>query len=164
MLGQAIFLLGRFLDYLIRTGTLTVVDASGKAPAFKGEDGPGVTVRLHEKSLEKRLFLTPSMAAGEAYMNGTLTVEDASIYDLLELFGMNLESAPVYPLHRAVLWGQRLLRPLRQFNPVGRARAHTAHHYDLTRELFEMFLDSDCQYSCAYFTGPDDDLETAQRK
>ena len=125
MLGQAIFLLGRFLDYLIRTGTLTVVDASGKAPAFKGEDGPGVTVRLHEKSLEKRLFLTPSMAAGEAYMNGTLTVEDASIYDLLELFGMNLESAPVYPLHRGRALGTAAAPAPAAVQPGGPARAPT---------------------------------------
>jgi cyclopropane-fatty-acyl-phospholipid synthase len=37
-----------------------------------------------------------------------------------------------------------------------------AHHYDLSRELYQLFLDSDMQYSCAYFAHEDDTLEQAQ--
>ena len=44
----------------------------------------------------------------------------------------------------------------------GRARRNVAHHYDLRDELYELFLDGDRQYSCAYFTDPSNSLEQAQ--
>ena len=53
---------------------------------------------------------------------------------------------------------------LRTHNPVGAARRKVSHHYDLKPELFDLFLDSDRQYSCAYFASDNDDIETAQRR
>src|SRR5437763_3683788 len=58
--------------------------------------------------------------------------------------------------------GARLIRRFLQYNPVPRARRNVAHHYDLSDQLYEMCLDSDRQYSCAYFRALEDDLETAQ--
>jgi cyclopropane-fatty-acyl-phospholipid synthase len=55
-----------------------------------------------------------------------------------------------------------MLRTFNQHNPIGKAQQNVAHHYDLSRELYELFLDKDMQYSCAYFLSPDDSLETAQ--
>ena len=68
-----------------------------------------------------------------------------------------------YPLQAVVQPVSRMLRSLRQYNPIGRARENVAHHYDLSREMFELFLDEDLQYSCAYFANENDTLETAQR-
>jgi cyclopropane-fatty-acyl-phospholipid synthase len=47
-------------------------------------------------------------------------------------------------------------------NNLKRARKNVAHHYDLKDELYELFLDSDKQYSCAYFADPGNSLEQAQ--
>ncbi len=55
-----------------------------------------------------------------------------------------------------------VLRRLHQYNPAPRAQRNVAHHYDLSDQLYELFLDRDRQYSCAYFLSPDDDIETAQ--
>jgi hypothetical protein len=44
----------------------------------------------------------------------------------------------------------------------GRARRNVAHHYDLDSRLYSLFLDSDRQYSCAYFENPQDSLDDAQ--
>jgi cyclopropane-fatty-acyl-phospholipid synthase len=52
-------------------------------------------------------------------------------------------------------------RRMFQFNPVIRARRNARHHYDIDLNIYDLFLDSDKQYSCAYFT-PGADLETAQ--
>ncbi len=57
---------------------------------------------------------------------------------------------------------QRALRAISQFNPAHRARANVAHHYDLSGALYDLFLDADRQYSCAYFRTPEDTLEQAQ--
>jgi cyclopropane-fatty-acyl-phospholipid synthase len=63
---------------------------------------------------------------------------------------------------RLLIATRRALRRIRQFNPVKRSRANVAHHYNLSRELYRLFLDTDQQYSCAYFTGAGDSLEEAQ--
>ena len=42
------------------------------------------------------------------------------------------------------------------------SRRNVAHHYDLSGELYGLFLDQDLQYSCAYFERPDMTLEEAQ--
>ena len=57
---------------------------------------------------------------------------------------------------------RQLTRRVHQYNPVPRSRRNVAHHYDLSDQLYELFLDRDRQYSCAYFLHPDDDIDTAQ--
>ena len=157
------FLLGRFLRHLMRSGTLRIVDASGRLHTFQGvEDGPTVTVGLHERRLERWMVFNPSLHAGEGYMDGTLTVENGSIYDLLDIFARNLGRASPHPAARAAFWGRRLARLAHQLNPVAAARANAAYHYDLSGALYDLFLDADRQYSCAYFADAGDDLERAQ--
>ena len=79
---------------MIRIGRLTVIDANGQRHVFGSEAEPAVTVRLHDPKLHWKLALNPGLHAGEAWMNGTLTVEDgASLYDFLDLFGRNLGPA-----------------------------------------------------------------------
>src|SRR5581483_7317049 len=54
------------------------------------------------------------------------------------------------------------LRPLHQRNSARRAKRNVAHHYDLDGRLYDLFLDSDRQYSCAYFEHPGQRLDEAQ--
>src|SRR4030095_14262504 len=83
--GKLTMLASHFFRHLIRVGTLTVVDAYGRIHRFAGAPGPSATGRLHAPALHRRLPLNPYLAAGEAYMDGTLTVEDGTIYDALDL-------------------------------------------------------------------------------
>ncbi len=157
-------LAARFLERFVAVGRLTVVDASGKVHVFAGRDGPAVTIRLHDRSLHWRLFLRPELYTGEAYMHGTLTIDDGDLYGFLEFVGRNMQAAGGRSFDRVVSRADRLFRYLQQFNPMPRARRNAAHHYDLTGRFFELFLDGDRQYSCAYFKTPHDDLETAQEQ
>jgi cyclopropane-fatty-acyl-phospholipid synthase len=62
-----------------------------------------------------------------------------------------------------VQWLVRYLsRRLAQFDPRNRARRNVAHHYDLDKQIYALFLDADRQYSCAYFEHPDQSLDDAQ--
>ena len=155
-------LLGYLLRHLVRRGTLVVIDHRGAVHRFSGEPGPTMTMRLHDPTLERRLFFRPRLALGEGFMDGTLTIEDASIYDFLHFMVWNINAAPKGPL--TLLYGGfgKGLRALRQYNPLPRARRNVAHHYDLSDTLYELFLDADRQYSCAYFTDPDQTIEQAQ--
>lgn len=160
-----IMLLASFLRSLIHTGCLTVVDATGHRHIFKGAlDGPEVKIRLHTRDLHWKLYINPMLYTGEAYMDGRLTVENAGLYDFLELTSKNIGwRQPNYWLQKQFITPLReAVRRLRQHNPSHRARANVAHHYDLTGALYDLFLDADRQYSCAYFQSPEDDLEMAQ--
>ena len=150
---------------LITVGRLGLIDANGRRHNF-GEAGaePSVTIRLHDPSLHWKLAMMPQIAVGEAYMDGTLTIEDGTIVDFFEVAGRNLKNLERDDaLGRARAWVRRnVTRPIQQHNPVARARRNAAHHYDLSDDLFDLFLDEDRQYSCAYFATPDSTLDRAQ--
>lgn len=156
-------LLARFLRPVIRLGRLTVIDATGLAHSFGPGGPPTVTIRLHDPALHWKLFFRPELYAGEAYTDGNLTIEDASLYDFLELMGRNFAAAEGDPLSRTAHRIDRLFRRLQQANPVAQARRNVAHHYDLSGEFYDLFLDEDRQYSCAYFPRADASLDEAQR-
>jgi len=155
-------LLARLLSRIIRIGRLELVDASGQHHVFGGLPGPSVTVRLHDKALHWKLIVNPRLNVPEAYMDGTLTIEDGDIYALLELLGRNDELMWEAGSWRTINHLGLFTRRLHQYNPIRRSRRNVAHHYDLSDELYDLFLDRDRQYSCAYFLGADDDIDTAQ--
>jgi cyclopropane-fatty-acyl-phospholipid synthase len=157
------FLLRSLLRRVIRKGTLTLVTPDGRSSDF-GHGDPSVTIRITDRATVRRLFLNPDLALGEAYMDGTLVVEGGSIYDLLDLCFANLGWGTGHWVERARALGRRLGRRLAQHNPVAISRANVAHHYDLSDMLYELFLDADRQYSCAYYMSPDDSLERAQEQ
>ena len=147
------------LKSVIRIGSLRLIDGAGRIHNY-GDGSPlHCTVRLHARRLDYTLALNPELSIGEAYMSGLLTVEEGTLYDVLEIAARNFRNFEKMPWI-AVL--SRMMRRLKQYNPIDRARRNVAHHYDLSSQLYDMFLDGDRQYSCAYFTDPDDSLETAQ--
>jgi cyclopropane-fatty-acyl-phospholipid synthase len=156
-------LLWSMLARFIRIGRLGVIDAAGRRHLFEGSAGPSATVRLHDPALHWKFLVNPRLFVPEAWVAGTLTVEPgSSLYDFMDVLVTNETSQA----GRLPLWlGQdadRLVRRLYQYNPVPRARRNVAHHYDLSDQLYELFLDRDRQYSCAYFHSPSEDLDTAQ--
>ncbi|MEQ8393756.1 MAG: cyclopropane-fatty-acyl-phospholipid synthase family protein [Gammaproteobacteria bacterium] len=147
----------------IRVGHLTIIDADGRRHEFQGEPGPRATIRLTDRSLHHRLFFAPQMAIGEGYMDGGLVLEDGTdLYTFLDLCMANLGRAETESIQWLLRWFRYLRGAARAWNPIGIAQRKVSHHYDLRDELFDLFLDSDRQYSCSYFLDPSDDLETAQ--
>ena len=102
----------------------------------------------------------PSLAAGEGYMDGRLTVENGTIYDFLALMSQNME---IGGLTEQAIWeiGGRLFRRFQQFNPADRAKKNVAHHYDLSNDLYDLFLDRTNSIHAPTMS-PETDLETAQ--
>ncbi|MGE5538941.1 MAG: class I SAM-dependent methyltransferase [Gemmatimonas sp.] len=156
-------LLARLLERLVRTGTLRVIDSRGRIRSFGDGQQPRAAIRLHDPSLEWRIPLNPSMAVGEAFMDGRLTMEEGTIRDFLELVSQHYDDVMQTGLASVAKRVALVTRRLQQFNPAKRSRRNVAHHYDLTGRMYELFLDADRQYSCAYFRNEDDTLEEAQR-
>ena len=109
------------------------------------------------------ILLDPELKLGEAYMDGTLVVEQGSIADFL-----HLAMSQDHVRQSAALGAAAMARcatsgaGCSSSTRASRARRNVAHHYDLDRRLYALFLDADRQYSCAYFEQPDQSLDDAQ--
>jgi cyclopropane-fatty-acyl-phospholipid synthase len=155
-------LLTRLFERIITIGRLQVIDAHGRSHVFAGSPGISVAIRLHDPVLHRKLLVRPRLFLPEAYVDGTLTIEEGSLYDFIDLLAANLEALPEGFLGHFLNGSGTALRRINQYNPVSRARRNVAHHYDLSDQLYELFLDKDRQYSCAYFSDRGDSLDTAQ--
>jgi len=150
------------LSHFIRTGNLRVTTAGGAAFTFGDGSGPPVAIRFVTRAAQWGVLLDPELKFGEAYMDGTLVVEEGTIADVLSVaLAQRRDGTP--PHWARPQWFIRYLyRRLLQFNQPTRARRNVAHHYDLDGRLYALFLDADRQYSCAYFETPDQSLDDAQ--
>ncbi len=159
-------LLSSLLTRFVRSGEMRLTDAAGRLHVFgQGAPGPRVAIRLWDKALHTRLALNPELHAGEAYMDGTLTFEDGSgVGDLMALFAANRSGLAGHPSQRILRRVWRGLKRWHQANPVGVAAANARRHYDLSTDLYRLFLDEGLNYSCAFFEDPErETLEQAQR-
>ena len=150
------------LDRIVAHGDLTVIDAQGVSRKYGDGTGHPVEVRLVDRHLERQLAINPQLAAGEAYMDGRLVMEKGEIYDLLELILDNAQAKPLPIWTQSHDTARYLTRRLAQYNPESRSRRNVAHHYDIDGSIYDLFLDSHRQYSCAYFNHPQATLEAAQ--
>lgn len=162
------WLLDKMLRKLVVKGELNVIDHDGKAFHYGVADaahGP-ITVRLTDKRASFHIAKDPRVGAGEAYMNGWLEVEPPhDIRDLLLFARYNAPwerpgaLRPKGPVRKAVA---AIAGRLDQVNWKTRSRRNAEHTYNLTRRLYELFLDADRQYTCAYYRDTGDSLEQAQ--
>lgn len=152
-----------FLKSFVKSGTLTIIDPDGGTSSH-GCGEPEVTLRIHDPGWPNRSLLRPALGVGEGYMDGAYTIEEGDIQSFLDLCFQNTKWGSGHWFLGLVSAFERRGKRLYELNPVSRARKNAAHHYDLSDEFFDMFLDSRRQYSCAYFMSPDDDIETAQEQ
>jgi cyclopropane-fatty-acyl-phospholipid synthase len=154
-------LLTRLLNTVIQHGSLVLIRHDGSRLAF-GKGSPEIFLRLHDPRAFWELALDPELKLGELYMDGRLTVEQGDIADLLDLLMYNLARSRPGGLFAVTRRFRRIMRQVSQLNYASRAKQNVAHHYDLSGKLYDLFLDSDRQYSCAYFDEPGETLEEAQ--
>jgi Cyclopropane fatty acid synthase and related methyltransferases len=159
-------LLDNYLKGLIRTGALTLTLPDGTTRRFGpgGPDAPDVAVSIADVATLKALATNPQLALGEAYMDERLTIGGDDLHGLLELVLRNLRDGHDSGLSKLQSALRDLTRGIAQRNPAARSKANVAHHYDLSGALYDLFLDEDRQYSCAYFKTPEDSLEQAQHQ
>jgi cyclopropane-fatty-acyl-phospholipid synthase len=156
-------LLNAMLSRIVRTGTLEVEDAGGKLHRYGGTAGPFARIKLHDASLHTSLVWDPDLKAGEAYMDGTLTIEQGSLRDFLMIFAVNRGVSRKLPIQKPLRRLSKRMKALFQRNTLVQSRRNVAHHYDLSNDLYRLFLDEGMNYSCAYFRSPADTLEDAQQ-
>jgi cyclopropane-fatty-acyl-phospholipid synthase len=159
------WLLGKMLSKLVRRGQLIVSDWDGTEYRYGDLAADPVRIRLTDKDAALHIARDPRIGAGEAYMDGRLVVEPPhDIRDMVLLVTANRGRGHARlrarnPLKRAAGW---LFAKADQINLRAKASSNAVHHYDLTRQFYELFLDEDRQYTMAYFKDPANSLERAQ--
>lgn len=154
--------LDRLLQHFVHYGALTVRYSDGSCKQYRGkEPGREAAIRILTPAAERALLIKPALAFGEEYMNGTLVPEGCSLEDVLWVLLPNIERGGLLSedINSSFRYIGRALRPL---NSLKRSRTNVAHHYDLNGSLYELFLDQDKQYSCAYFEHDGVSLDDAQ--
>ncbi len=159
MVGSFATLLGK----LVQTGNLELETADGVRHHFGDGAGPELGARLVDRAAERELLIDPSFYLGELYVDGRFIVTKGSLYQILELGAQNLAKIEVLPWVKAIEKARVAFRGFHQINDRKRAKANIARHYDHDRRIYDLFLDADKQYSCAYFEHPGQSLEDAQR-
>tara|TARA_R110002126_G_scaffold50089_13_gene138133 strand:- start:6013 stop:7311 length:1299 start_codon:yes stop_codon:yes gene_type:complete len=164
-------LLGKFLQNVIEKGTIRIIHADGSTETFgtSAKGYPDVAIRLADKGVIRQILLDPRLGAAESFMDGRLIVEEGDIMQLVELLRANRPFERGGELREPGIFKKArdyAAASVDRFNFRGRAKRNVAHHYDIGNDLYELFLDDDLQYSCAYWDfdrrGPDMTLEQAQ--
>ncbi len=156
----------RPLDYILKNvivrGHLKLIDPQGKTHEYGDPSAKTVVVNIKTRAAERRIALNPGLYVGECFVDGSLTVEQGTIYDFLEIVLQDLDPYE-WPRWTRFLDSIRYLtRWIEQYNPAPRAKRNIAHHYDIDGSIYDLFLDRDRQYSCAYFETRDQGLDEAQ--
>ncbi|SDN73664.1 cyclopropane-fatty-acyl-phospholipid synthase family protein [Phyllobacterium sp. OV277] len=147
---------------IVTKGSLTVLTASGVRLVFGDETGDPVVVRFADRSAQLLFLMDADMQLGELFMDERFIVEQGTIYDFLCLVLREAQNE-THPLPARLIDSLRArFRGFRQRNLPARSKRNVAHHYDLDGRLYGLFLDTDRQYSCAYFEHPEQSLEEAQ--
>ena len=143
-------LLAKMMSRFVKVGELTLVGVDGTEHRFGPGGAPSATVRLHDPVLYRSLFLNPELKAGEAYMDGTLTV-DGGIRRLLEVFAHNRDGLRKQGHQKLLKRSLKRMRRFHQHNVRANAAKNVQHHYDLSNDFYRMWLSDDLNYSCAYW-------------
>ena len=150
------------VSHLVRQGNVTITDPQGRTGTFGDGTGKPVHIVVKTNHAMRAIALNPMLAFPESYMDGEIEIVEGDLLRLLEIVYRSLEAGET-ALERSLERLRFLVRRFHQLNTQSRAKENVHRHYDLSGEMYKLFLDEDMQYSCAYFERPDMTLEEAQR-
>jgi cyclopropane-fatty-acyl-phospholipid synthase len=161
-------LFDRFIASAVKLGTVTIIDHAGASKTYGMPTAgwPDVTLRFTDSRAPRDIVLQPDLGAGEAYMDGRMIIERGDVLDLTSLIYRNnpWEQGGTFDEPSLIRRAFRSVKGrLDRINWARKSKRNVAHHYDLNDRLYDLFLDADRQYSCAYWTEPDVTLEQAQQ-
>ncbi|XP_052188949.1 uncharacterized protein LOC127799195 isoform X2 [Diospyros lotus] len=172
----------RFLGYYISTGCLTLLEEGGTIFTFEGTSGKCLlktTLRVHNPQFYWKVATHADLGLADAYINGDFSLVDKNegLQNLFMIFVANRElKTSVSKLNNKRGWWTPLLftscigsakyffQHVSRQNTLTQARRNISRHYDLSNDLFSLFLDETMTYSCAIFKSDDEDLSVAQMR
>ena len=152
-----------FLNNLLKDDGFILIDANSKKYIIGNpKKKVPIILKLLDKKLHYKLLIYPDLYFGEAYTDGTLEIENGSLTDFLEIIMKNIGRNEINIFGKILKKIRGTYRYLTNFNIAKKSKDNVAHHYDISDDLYDLFLDPKRQYSCAYFKSENESLETAQ--
>jgi len=152
-----------FLNRLIKDDGFELVDANSKSYIIgKPKKENPIRFKILDKSLHWKLLINPDLYLGEAYMDGSIIIENGTLTEFLDIAFKNIGRQPTNSITNVLGKFRRIYRYITNFNLIGKSKLNVAHHYDISNKFYNLFLDEKRQYSCAYFKNENDTLEVAQ--
>ncbi|KAL8491082.1 hypothetical protein ACS0TY_022926 [Phlomoides rotata] len=175
------FLATRFLRGFIATGCLILLETGGTMFTFEGtsttRSSLKVTLRIHSPQFYWKIATEADLGLADAYINGDFSFVDKNegLLNLFKIFIANrdLTNSTSNQNNKRGWWTPLLFtsgiasakyfyRHVSRQNTLTQARRNISRHYDLSNELFSLFLDETMTYSCAIFKTQGEDLKVAQ--
>ena len=155
--------LARFLNKVFKKNGFILFDANSKkyiigSPTSKNP----IQIKILDKQLHFKLLIQPDLYLGEAYTEGKIVIENGTLTDFLDIALMNIGRKDINIISYLINKFRGSYRYLTNFNFIKKSKMNVAHHYDVSNELYFLFLDPLKQYSCGYFKDANDTLEQAQ--
>jgi len=156
--------LTQFLEKLVKDDGFVLEDANKNHHIIgKPLKNPPIKLKLLDKSLHYKLLLLPDLYFGEAYANGSAVIENGTLTEFLEIAMKNIGRGPTSNYATVIKKLMGIYSYITNFNFVGKSKSNVAHHYDISEKLYDLFLDENRQYSCAYFKNDNETIEQAQK-
>ena len=152
-----------FLNNLFKHDGFILIDSDSKNYVIGKpiKENP-IIIKLLDKNLSYKLILNPDLYFGEAYTNGSLIIENGTLTEFLEIALRNIGRNDINIYGKILNKIKGSYRYLTNFNKGLVSKNNVSHHYDISEKLYDLFLDNNRHYSCAYFTSENDSLEQAQ--
>ena len=121
-----------------------------------------IVIKINNHKFIRKLLYAPSLALTEGYMEQDFEITKGTFFTFTKLIINNYNSF-INKFSKSIFYKIYLLvNPFFQLNFSFNSKKNVAHHYDLSDKLYDLFLDKNRQYSCAYFENENDTLEQAQ--
>ena len=155
--------LASFLNKVFKKDGFILIDANNKEYiiGLPKKVSP-IKLKILDKRLHYKLLFHPDLYFGEAYMDGNVIIENGTLTEFLDLALMNFGRNELNIWSYLINKFRGSYRYLTNFNYIKKSKNNVSHHYDISDDLYNLFLDPKRQYSCAYFKDENDTLETAQ--
>ncbi|KAF8107371.1 hypothetical protein N665_0122s0016 [Sinapis alba] len=176
------FFFTRFLRHFISTGCITIHEEGGTVFTFQGKDSRchlKSILEIHSPQFYWKVMTQADLGLADAYINGDFSFADKErgLLDLIMILIANKELnsknsklakkrgwwTPMF-LTSGLASANHFLKHVSRQNTLTQARRNISRHYDLSNDLFALFLDDTMTYSSAVFKSVDEDLRTAQMR
>jgi len=125
---------------------------------LKFGNGPSTfQINVKDPRIFEEILVEPSLALGEGYINGDIEIR-GDLGEVMEWFYKNSAEERLTPFQKArVCWLH-----LKKRATIKQTKKDVQSHYDKGNDFYKLWLDKGMNYSCAFFTQEDEELEKAQ--
>lgn len=123
-----------------------------------GTTAPAVGMILRDRKVLWRLLSNPRLHFGDDYSAGRIEIE-GGLVRCIECIYRAMAQTPRFR-QRSLPDAYRRNQP--RLNSLNGSRDNIHHHYDIGNDFYQLWLDAEMLYTCAYFPEPSVSLETAQ--